>query len=186
MMPAGSGPNRLARIGCYIVGMTDRRAARIEHVLDAVAAAIFAIAASYCAVRMSLGGGAVASITGLSLCGAFALLRAVHQTGRFRLAEFALAEVPDQPGELLLTEADRLLPDDPEQSPELLLDDVLAQLGPDSRVVRLFDPAAMPTPGELRARIDRHLDSSNARPAPHPDASQALHEALAELRRSLR
>ena len=158
----------------------------MERILDAVAAAIFAIAAGYCAARLSLGGAAVASVAGLSLCGVFALLRAVPPIGRFRLAEFALADVPDRPGELQLTEADRLPPEEPGDSPELLLDDVLAQLGPDSRVVRLFDPAAMPTPGELRARIDRHLDSSNARPAPHPDASQALHEALAELRRSLR
>jgi hypothetical protein len=62
----------------------------------------------------------------------------------------------------------------------LPLDDILAELGSDSRVVRLFDPAAMPSPAELSARIDRHLD-----PAP-ADASEALHEALAELRRSLR
>jgi hypothetical protein len=49
--------------------------------------------------------------------------------------------------------------------PELLLDDAAA--GGDSRVVRLFDPSASP------------------RAAP-PDASQALYDALAKLRRSLR
>ena len=66
----------------------------------------------------------------------------------------------------------------------LLLDDILAQLGPDSRVVRLFDPDAMPTPGQLKSRIDRHLE-----PGGHPqilDAGQALHDALDELRRSIR
>jgi hypothetical protein len=67
----------------------------------------------------------------------------------------------------------------------LVLDDILADLGPDSRVVRLFDPAAMPTPGQLNARIARHLDRDAAPVASH-DASQALHDALAELRRSLR
>jgi hypothetical protein len=41
----------------------------------------------------------------------------------------------------------------------------------------------MPTPGELSDRIDRHLERE---PAAAPDASQALHDALAELRRSLR
>lgn len=166
--------------------MTEGRAARIERILDAVAAVILAAAAGYSAMRLSLGVGVAAAAAGLSLCLALALLHAVRPNGRFRLAEFALADVPEQPGELLLSEADRLPGEDPDPSPELLLDDVLAQLGPDSRVVRLFDPAAMPTPGELRARIDRHLDSSVARTAPPPDASQALHDALAELRRSLR
>lgn len=166
--------------------MTDGRAARIERILDAVAAAVLAVAVGVCALRLSFGLAASASGAVLGLCGAYALLRAVRPRGRFRLAEFALPDVLEQPEELLLTEADRLPPEETEPSPELLLDDVLAELGPDSRVVRLFDPSAMPTPGELRARIDRHLDSSNARPSPHPDASQALHEALAELRRSLR
>jgi hypothetical protein len=40
----------------------------------------------------------------------------------------------------------------------------------------------MPTPAQLKDRIDRHLDETDE----PPDASQALFEALAELRRSLR
>ena len=79
--------------------------------------------------------------------------------------------------ELILTDADRL----PAQEP-LELDDILAELGPDSRVVRLFDPAKMPTPGQLSSRIDAH----QARSTDYPDASQQLSEALAELRLSLR
>jgi hypothetical protein len=67
----------------------------------------------------------------------------------------------------------------------LILDDILAALGPDSRVVRLFDPKSMPTAGELQARIDQHLDG-DATSAQTSDASQALHDALAELRRSIR
>lgn len=51
--------------------------------------------------------------------------------------------------------------------PELLLDDALATAGRDSRVVRLFEPSAAPQ-------------------AAPPDASQALYDALAQLRRSLR
>jgi hypothetical protein len=77
----------------------------------------------------------------------------------------------------------------PEQHAEggeepLLLDDVLAELGPDSRVVNLFDPEAMPTPGQLKSRIDRHIGPGEF--AQSADAGQALHEALAELRRSMR
>ena len=59
---------------------------------------------------------------------------------------------------------------EPAEPAELVLDDKLTDAGPDSRVVRLFDRAAMP-----------------ASPGPeHPDASQALYDALAKLRRSLR
>lgn len=152
--------------------------------MDAVAAAVLAAAVAFCAVRLSLSPPVAAGAAAVGLCSAFALLRAINPIGRFRLADFAVGELPAQLEELLLTDADRLPPEG--SSPELLLDDVLAQLGPDSRVVRLFDRAAMPTPGELRARIDRHLGSADPRPAPHADASQALHEALAELRRSLR
>ena len=65
---------------------------------------------------------------------------------------------------------------------ELVLDDVLAAIEPESRVVRLFD--ANDTAGEMQARIDRHLRSS-PRQIP-PDATQELHDALAALRRSLR
>jgi hypothetical protein len=85
--------------------------------------------------------------------------------------------------ELLLTDADRLTENvaDSRRDDELLLDDVLAELGSDSRVVRLFDASAMPTPGQLKSRIDEHLSRGSM-----PDASQALHDALADLRRSLR
>jgi hypothetical protein len=85
-------------------------------------------------------------------------------------------------GELLLTDSDRLHP--VEAADELVLEDILAELGPESRVVRLFDAAAMPTPAQLNARIERHLGEESAPTAP-PDASQALYDALAELRRSL-
>jgi hypothetical protein len=86
-------------------------------------------------------------------------------------------------GELVLTEAERIGAQ-PRTAPEpLVLDDVLAKLEPDSRVVRLFDRKAMPTPGQLQSRIDDHLGQ---RTSAAPDAAQALSDALAELRRSLR
>ena len=91
--------------------------------------------------------------------------------------ELLLTEADMLQPELILTDADRLPTDEP-----LELDDILAELGPDSRVVRLFDPAKMPTPGQLSSRIDAHQAQSIA----YPDASQQLSEALAELRRSLR
>jgi hypothetical protein len=96
------------------------------------------------------------------------------------LPQLVLAEADRVPGELILTDADRLTSEG-----ELVLEDVLAEPAADSRVVRLFDPAAMPTPGQLHDRIDRHLSGSGL-PAASPDASQALHQALADLRRSLR
>ena len=87
------------------------------------------------------------------------------------------------PHEHLPTDADR--PDAPVQAEPFVLDDILAELGPESRVVRLFDRKAMPTPGELKSRIDTHLEQEERRSG-GPDASQALSDALAELRRSLR
>ena len=71
------------------------------------------------------------------------------------------------------------------QEAPLVLDDVLHAVAPDARVVRLFDPSAMPSPAELKARVDRYL-GQGASWAKSPDASQALVDALTELRRSLR
>ena len=55
---------------------------------------------------------------------------------------------------------------------------------PQSRVVSLFDAAAMPTPGQLGSRIDRHLQREPAA-AQSAEAAQALQDALAELRRAI-
>ena len=99
---------------------------------------------------------------------------------RFVPAEFAPVEL----NELLLEEKDAVLE----------LDDPLDEVQPDSRVVRLFERQD-PTPGEL---VDRIVDflaegrspSPSDRPAPEvrpiPDASAALHDALANIRASLR
>ena len=87
--------------------------------------------------------------------------------------------------ELVLTDEDRLEPGAQVPDEMLVLDDILAEIGPDARVVRLFDRKAMPTPGQLKSRIDNHLEQDHVA-ARSPDASQALSDALAELRRSLR
>ena len=93
--------------------------------------------------------------------------------------ELVLTEADRLGAELVLTDADRLDTQEP-----LELDDVLAAVGTDARVVRLFDRKAMPTPGQLGLTIDRHLQQGPS--VAHPDAAQALSDALAELRRSLR
>lgn len=69
---------------------------------------------------------------------------------------------------------------------ELLLDDPLPQPAPESRVVQLFAAGRMPTAGQLQRRIDRHLAGGEQAPPVTKDASDALSQALAELRRSLR
>ena len=124
-------------------------AQRIENVVDAAVALLLAGAVLFSASRIGL---PILLATGwavlaFSLC--FWLLGSVdRRRGSYPVREFAVSAFNPDPD-------------------ELLLDDVLANAGPDSRVVRLFDPVAAP------------------RAAP-PDASQALYDALAKLRRSLR
>lgn len=171
--------------------MSREKVERIEFALDAGASALLGVASAVAALRL------VPSLfawTGLAaFAGSLVVLRRIAPEDRvFRLPDFLVE--PTRPVEadellltemveLLLTEADRFLPADDAGDDELVLDDILAKLGGDSRVVRLFDASAMPTPGQLKARIDRHLNDGHP---PSSDASQALHEALAELRRSLR
>jgi hypothetical protein len=115
------------------------------------------------------------------------LARTAPGERRFLVPIFAVAPIePVGLDELLLTDADRFGPShSPTAAGEPLeLNDILEAIGPESRVVRLFDSAAMPTPRELMDRIGGHLEVS-APPAAPPDASQALYDALAELRQSL-
>lgn len=99
--------------------------------------------------------------------------------------EFVPAEY-DQPDELLLT--DRC--DAPVE--ELLLDDPLPVPAEKSRVVRLFEPAAVnATPGELVDRIGDYLEGRTdqailSAPPSAPDASAELYAALANIKASLR
>lgn len=127
-----------------------------------------------------------------ALFGAYAILRSVAvREPSFALAPFSPVEaifepldellLTEQVEELLLTEADRFH----DREAVLILEDILAKLSEGSRVVRLFDPAAMPGASESKARIDRHLNENRPSSDP-PDASEALHAALSELRRSLR
>jgi hypothetical protein len=182
--------------------MNARLIERIETGAERVAAGLFGAAVGYAAYTWLAASSfepwlgayvAAATVAAFLLCSTV-LERVAGGQSRFRVPVFDLREfdtlesgellLTDKvDGELLLTEADRLAPSmsvDP-----LLLDDVLTEIGPDARVVRLFDRTAMPTPGELRTRIDAHIGHAPVADAP-ADASQALSEALAEQKRSLR
>lgn len=165
---------------------------KLEKNIDRAASALFAGACAYAAymwfatylVQPALGAetGGVAAFA--YLCCSRVLNAVSPRARRLPVPVFDLRDYePGEPDELLLTERYQA-PPRPAEEP-LVLDDILAELGPDSRVVRLFDPAAMPTPAQLKSRIDRHLDrqQGDERSA---DAARALHEALAELRRSIR
>lgn len=162
---------------------------RIESSVERVASALFAASvgfAAYSLLPSALAQPALSACSGGAAILAFLLAgrgqRALQPAPRFPVPIFDVRGLDPAPAdELVLTEDDRYVRTDAEEGP-LVLDDILAQVTADSRVVHLFDPAAMPTPGQLRARIDTHLASD----ATVPDASQALSEALAELRRSLR
>jgi hypothetical protein len=182
------------------------QAERIEAIVDRLAAALFAGALGY-AFFGGMGSAyrepqlllfaTIAAVMAFLLC-ARSLATVEPESGRFDVPVFGLAEIEcsdadellltnaDQipVDELLLTDADRLRAVGSHAADELVLDDVLGELGADSRVVRLFDRAAMPTPAQLDARIEQHPGGLS--PPPPPDASQALYDALAELRRSLR
>jgi hypothetical protein len=170
---------------------------RIETGAERGASALFGAAVGY-AVYGWLSVAAAQPLLGACAGGAGAaaywlcsrsLAAAVQQTRRqFTLPAFVVPE-PQWPAaveDLVLTDADRLsAAQDISSAEPLVLDDVLAEIGPEARVVRLFDPKRMPTPGQLKSRIDDHLGQGSAADGPI-DASQALSDALAELKRSLR
>jgi len=168
---------------------------RVEAAIGYAAAASFAAAAGFAAFHAASrftdlrGTLAAACISALVACPvAFALLRLLEgQPKPFPQPCFETVEIEpvsiSAAGELLLTDADRLEPATHDEA--LVLEDVLTEVAPESRVVQLFDPAAMPTAARPQARIDRHL-VGGGRHSPSPDASEALFAALADLRRSLR
>jgi hypothetical protein len=164
--------------------MNGDRAERIETLVDASAAALLAAASAYALAHFTPTAAAGAAAGVVAFWVAFKALRRVRADHPgFVLADFRVGEVTaEEVDELVLTDADRLIAS---TSDELALEDELPQPAPDSRVVRLFDASAMPTPGQLQARIDGHLSEAGPPIAP-PDASQALQQALADLRRSLR
>lgn len=133
-----------------------------EWAIDVAAAAIFAAAVAFAA---------------WTLAGTAAPVPAVAAASAFLLAYAALRKLPaDNPSYVLPAFEPapiELAQEAPNSSTELLLDDRLTRVEPNARVVQLFDPRQGPAAS----------DRPNSVPA---DASAALSEALAELRRSLR
>lgn len=171
-----------------------------ERALELAGAAALAAAFVFAtAAVLAAKGFAIWALAGVPLAAALSFWGTYRTLCRFADAEglsmpdFALAAVPNEEAardELLLDQifdpAPAVVGSAVEADAGVLeLADVLGQLPPDSRVVRLFDVAPMPTAGQLQARIERHLKGDSPQPAP-ADATDALHQALADLRRSLR
>lgn len=189
--------------------MRGRREERIEAAVDHLAAAVLGVAAGYALFHLvqaqpfvAPAGGALAYLAAARLLRSVQPQRPTFDFPVFRIADLELADCDElllsdriespaeellltEQVEFVLTDADRLRAPAHPATDELVLDDILAELGPQSRVVKLFDPSAMPTPAQLNAKIEEHLREPRQE-AGQGDASQALHEALAELRRSLR
>jgi hypothetical protein len=187
-----------------------RQKARFDWLAEMCGATALAAAVGYAALKMgpSVGLAAPAAMTtagfaGLAL-GTLAMRSVRPAPRRLPIGEFAVAKLDsERPEPLLLDtifegplltgehseEEPLLLEEVAEDDHALLLVDALRMAAPDSRVVRLFDHQPMPTPGQLKDRIDRHLAGAPRHPSPPmspPDASQALYAALDELKRSLR
>lgn len=184
----------------------------LDWLVELAGAAMPAAAAGFAAMLLAPSFGVAPGLALLAGFGAifglaFVTMRAVAPEPRLLvLPDFEQRELQDDV--LLLVEAlgrdellldtpyrayDELLLDQPLAEPadlaalaELLLDDPLPAPALDSRVVQLFAGGRMPTPGQLQQRIDRHLSAGERSTVKHHDASDALSEALAELRRSLR
>lgn len=181
--------------------MDARLIERVESSIEIAAAAVFGGAITYAASRWLVGsaqGGwgylAAAGMLAFLLC-----LGAMRLIGRrephFSVPAFDVRDLELEFDELLLIDSDRVgsvelvLTDNDRITPlpaePLELDDVLTAIDPDARVVRLFDPKSMPAAEQARIKRGPHRQGASPITAAS-DASQALSEALAQLRRSLR
>lgn len=133
--------------------MTGEMTQRLEIGLDSAAAALLGAATAFVLLQFDASNGYAATGAGIVFAWGLYGLRSI-EPGRARhsLPQFEAHDL------------------EIEEPSELLLDDMLIQAGPNSRVVRLFDRTGMPASPD----------------SDHPDASQALHDALAKLRHSLR
>lgn len=175
---------------------------RYDSWVDSGSAAIMGGAIGYSLLialpGLGLAASAAAGLAGLGIT--YLIMRQIGPRPQALAMAEALAPLPfDGPVELggdFVDEPVALAAPQPaleEGGDELLLDDILAEMTPSSRVVRLFAPDAAPTAGELKERIDRHLaDGERAGLAGPielselPDASDALAAALDRVRHSLR
>lgn len=160
--------------------------------LDVAASAVPAGAATWSALLLAplfdLASMPVAALAGLvTFASGLALMRlASRREASFGIRAFRPSELED---ELVLDQPVAESAADPvAKLAELLLDDPLPVAAPDLRVVQLFPPQAVPSPEELKRRIDRHLVRREVGPASDPgpdDASDSLRLALEDLRRTL-
>ena len=181
--------------------VTAQQYGRLDWLVEVAGALAPAMAACYATLRLApVNGWPMASFM---LGAGFMVFAAAFAVMRMIPAEPHLLALPDfdmvsPEDELLLDQPyqvdaplDELLLDQEmvdqasEAVAELILDDPLPVPAPESRVVQLFADGRMPTAGQLKSRIDQHLADGDKAP-PAGDASDALSEALAELRRSLR
>jgi hypothetical protein len=179
-------------------------ASRIERGVERGASAVFAAAVGYAAFRfaglglplpLAAAASALAALIAWVVCQQ-ALKSIGLPANSFEVPIFYVRGLDPLAAEET-AEVEEIVEQPPEESPEgdeiadapaeepLVLDDVLAELEPDSRVISLFDPSTMPSPGELQGRIDQHLAGHPAESQPL-DATQQLYDALAQLRQSLR
>ena len=161
---------------------------------EAGAASVLGLASGYAGLALTASPPLAAAGALSSAILAFGALLKVAAPAELALAGFAPVEI-DEDDVLILTLDQRLAPDEllldrPLELPELLLEDRLPSAGDESRVVRLFDCSRLSDPGELQARIERHLQSASrpqrTEPFPPSDDSAALHQALSALKHSLR
>ena len=182
--------------------------AKFDWLAELGGAAALGLAGGYAALKaapsLALPVAEAVTAGGLALFGlGVAAMRAVPPTRpTLALPDFALEpvtldilllnEVAEEP--LLLDQLyqeEPLLLDTQYEEDALLLQDALAAPPEDSRVIQLFAEQPVPTAGELRERIDRHLAAApkpgmTILPPGQLDASAALFAALEDLKRSLR
>ena len=180
---------------------TARQQARFDWLMELGGALALGLAAAFAAFKAapSLGLKPYVAMAGSGLGALLAgalVMRLVRPEPRIHpLAAFAVIPIGGDILELTEVADEPLLLDTPFEEPvvdlALLLEDALPETDPGSRVVQLFASPAIPTPGQLKERIDRHLATGTMHmvrefEGPASDASDALFAALNELKRSLR
>lgn len=177
-----------------------RQRATFDGLVELGGASAFALAIGCAAFKLGpvLGSAPLSGLAFSALSFALALLamRAVSPDSRIHVLGDFNVEPIEADDILELTEMveEPLLLDTPYEEPAdaaLLLVDALPGPDPASRVIQLFAGQPMPTPGQLKERIDRHLATGTMHvvrefEGPAPDAADALFAALNELKRSLR
>ncbi|UUR08479.1 hypothetical protein [Sphingomonas glaciei] len=155
--------------------------------IDGVAAGLLGAALGACLLLLGMALPAVVAASAGCLLALAALRQVRPEPRRFRVPAFALVPVEVAPAEPAVLELTEVLGPEP-----LELEDRLDDPATDSRVVQLFAPRPLPTPGELARRIERHLGGGSGGEERggtvldlEADASAALRQALGELRRSL-